>query len=67
MPYVEYDLSDFTDRELIDEIASRDIDEFPIPKELTEELTSIYELRRLGKDYDHLVEKLIRKYIGKVL
>lgn len=73
MPYIEYDLSEFTDDELVDEIVDRGlqyvvIDKFPeVDNVMIDRLTSIYQLRRLGKDYDHLVEDIIYDCLGKVL
>lgn len=66
--YVDIDLSDVDDDELIEEIESRgwqvgESHEF----EQNELITQIYLLRRTGKTYDHLVDKLIYEVLGKVI
>ena len=66
--YVNLDLSDVDDSELIDEIESRGWtvreDEEACQYEV---LTQIYLLRRTGKTYDHLLDKLIYDVLGKVI
>ena len=66
--YVDIDLSEVDDSELIDEIESRGWtvreDEEANQYEILEQ---IYLLRRTGKTYDHLLDKLIYEVLGKVI
>lgn len=64
---VDVDLADFETDDLLDELASRGslpIEGHDDGKEL---LNSIYEKRRLGKDYQAELEQLIYLGLGKVL
>lgn len=66
--YVDIDLSDIDDDELVEELEDRG---YRIVENGLEEesslITEIYLLRRLGRPYDHLVDKLIYEAIGKVI
>jgi len=61
---VDVDLADFETEDLIDELENRghltDIDS----KEL---LSTIYEKRRLGQDYQEELDKLIYSALGRIL
>lgn len=61
---VEVDIGEFDDEVLLEEIEARKIGRNEDAKEL---ITSIWHLRRTGKNYDHLVDELIYKSIGKVI
>lgn len=64
---VDVDLEDFDDDELIDELERRgrgfEIDSQK-PTELVEK---IWQLRRLGKDYQQELDELIYAAIGKIV
>lgn len=61
---VEVDIGEFDDKVLLEEIEARKIGVNEDTKEL---ITNIWHLRRTGKNYDHLVDELIYKAIGKVV
>jgi len=64
---VDVDLSDFDTEDLIEELESRDevrVSEFGNGKEILE---SIYEKRRLGKDYQTELDQLIYAGLGKII
>ena len=63
--YVEVDLADVDDDELIEEIEARGYQ--VVESKENELLTEIYLARRLGKPYDHIVDKLIYDSLGKVI
>jgi hypothetical protein len=64
---VEVDLSEFDTDELIEELDSRG--EWPdhIYPDNDEVLSEIYQLRRLGKDYDKLLDQYIYQKLGRVI
>lgn len=67
---VDIDLSDIDDDNLIEEIERRDLD---IPGELFDQeeakyaLIKIWELRRVGKDYQKELDDLIYHGLGKII
>jgi hypothetical protein len=64
---VDVDLGDFDTEDLIEELESRGevrVSEFGNGKEILE---SIYEKRRLGKDYQTELDQLIWVGLGKVI
>lgn len=61
---VEVDIGEFDDEVLLEEIEARKIGVNEDTKDL---ITEIWNLRRTGKNYDHLVDELIYKSIGKVI
>lgn len=66
--YVDIDLDSVDDSELLDELEERgykcvENDSWTENQLLTE----IYLLRRTGRSYDHLVDKLIYETLGKVI
>jgi len=62
--YVEIDLDDFTDEELIEELNIRGVE---VPVSAIEIVESIYERRRAGQDYQKLLDDLIYQIIGKLV
>ena len=70
MPYISIDveLDDFDDDDLIEELESRGHSGLVNASSDTKSaLMEIYLQRRLGRPYDHLVDKLIYDVIGKVI
>jgi hypothetical protein len=78
MPYVNVDvdidideiLKDLTDDEIIDELKSRGKDynlNFVDPDKMKEVLLSLYEKRRIGKDYQSELDELIYGILGKII
>jgi len=66
--YVDIELEDFEDDDLIEEIKSRGfkvVDDTPVI--IDEDLEQIYLLRRRGLPYDHLMGDYIYKVLGKVI
>lgn len=62
---VDVELDDFSDDDLIEELESRGFDvRSQTPTEL---ITKIYELRRLGRDYQQELTELIYASIGKIV
>jgi len=61
---VDVDISEFDTQDLIDELAARG--ELPVD-DAKELLQTIYEKRRLGKDYQTELDQLIWMELGKVL
>lgn len=61
---VEVDIGEFDDEVLLEEIEARKIG---INEDTKDLITEIWYLRRTGKNYDHLVDELIYKSIGKVI
>ena len=70
MPSVEIYLDDFTDEELIEEIYYRGLaskfDPINSESELFQIIRQIYENRRLDKEYQDLLDKLIFEVIGRI-
>jgi hypothetical protein len=78
MPYVNVDvdidideiLKDLTDDEIIDELKSRGKDynlNIVDPDKMKEVLLSLYEKRRIGKDYQVELDELIYGILGKII
>jgi hypothetical protein len=66
--YVEIDLNDVDDDELIDEVQSRGYKVLEDNSgEAVDALTKIYHLRRQGLPYDHLMDSYIYDVLGKVI
>lgn len=61
---VEVDIGEFDDDVLLEEIEARKIG---INEDTKDLITEIWNLRRTGKNYDHLIDELIYKSIGKVI
>ena len=64
---VEINLEDFSDEELVEEIKARSIQSTGVAVGLEEQITSIWMLRRLGKDYQKELDELIYNVIGKIV
>ena len=64
---VDVDLTDFDDDDLLDEIERRGLELETHPGNTRELLTQIWQLRRLGQDYQRELDDLIYAGIGKVL
>jgi hypothetical protein len=64
MPYVDIDLSDFEDDEIIEECELRGLGG---RQEYLDGLSEIYQLRRLGKPFDNELNKLICDNLGVVV
>lgn len=61
---MEVDLNDFEDHELIDELEEREI----LPNQYYKaQIEKIWELRRTGQPFDHILDELIYDTIGKVI
>lgn len=58
------DLSEYDDLELEEELEYRGLEIIGGSRGL---LGEIYQKRRLGKEYDHLVDRLIHLALGKVI
>lgn len=64
---VDVDLEDFEDYDLIEELERRGKGLEIGANSSTELLTSIYEKRRLNKDYQQELDELIYQNIGRIL
>ena len=67
---VEVDLSEFDTDDLIEELESRGMDyniKHVDDEEMRVLLETIWQKRRLGKDYQHELDGLIRGVLGKVV
>jgi hypothetical protein len=64
---VDVDLNDFDTDDLVEELESRGalpVDDDADAKEIVEQM---YQLRRLGKPYDHLLDRLFYSVLGKIV
>jgi len=64
MAYVQIDLSDIDDDELINELESRG---YVVSDNLIDELNKINELNSLGINYTQELADIIYKYIDKIM
>lgn len=67
MPYVDIDLSNYTDDEIEDEYVERGLGLSFGQKsqdELIEAIGEIHQLRRLGKDFSYQLDALIQDALG---
>lgn len=67
---VDVELDEFEDDELVEELESRGFkvyDEDSTAYTQNEMINLIYQNKRLGKDYDKLLDDLIYQTIGRVL
>lgn len=66
--YVEIDLNDVDDEELIEELEERG---YTIRENHLDDhntlIEQIYQLRRLGRSYEHLMDSLIYEAVGKIV
>lgn len=65
MPYIDIDMSEFSDDELLEEISLRGLNE-TVSKE-HDLLEKIYNLRRLNHDYQNELDALILNTLGRIL
>jgi signal recognition particle GTPase len=64
---VDVELDDFDTDDLKEELERRGLGADIHPSTATELITSIYQKRRLGKDYQLELEQLIYQTIGKIV
>lgn len=64
---VEISLNAIDDDDLIKEIEDRGYAVDSAVPEIDEDLRKIYQLRRLGKSYDDLLDKVLKNQLGVVL
>jgi hypothetical protein len=67
---VDVELSDFDDDELIEELEQRGLDlntKFVDGDTMRDYLTTLYNKRRLGQDYQAELDKLIYYGLGRIL
>lgn len=60
---IDIDLSDFSDEELLEELRNRGIVNID---SVTENLEEIYQKKRLNKNYEKDLDKLIYKILGRI-
>jgi hypothetical protein len=67
MAYIEIDveLNDFSDDDIREEAIARDL--FGSDYGINQLITELYEKRRLGKDYQSELNKIIYETIGKIV
>jgi hypothetical protein len=67
MAYIEIDvdLKDFSDDDIYDEAIAREL--FSVDYDIAVLIRSLYEKRRLGKDYQAELDKIIYETIGKII
>ena len=66
--YVDFDLTEVDDSELIDELTARGFDVHEKSSTTTNEaLEKIYNLKRLGKPYEQELDAYIYDTLGKVI
>jgi hypothetical protein len=67
MAYIEInvDLDDFSDDDIYEEAIAREL--FSVDYDIAVLIRSLYEKRRLGKDYQSELDKIIYETIGKIL
>ncbi len=61
---VDVELCDFEDEELLEELENRGI---MANENMRAQIEKIWELRRTGQPFDHLLDELIYDTIGKVI
>jgi hypothetical protein len=65
MAYIDIDLTDFSDDDIREEAIARDL--FGSDYGINQLITELYEKRRLGKDYQSELDKIIYETIGKIV
>ena len=67
MAYIEIDvdLKDFSDDDIYDEAIARNL--FSAEDDIALLVTELYQKRRLGKDYQSELDKIIYETIGKIV
>lgn len=64
--YVRVDLEDFDTQDLIEELEERGVKVIESGNE-ADVANEVWQLRRLGKSYDHLIDKWLHDVLGKVI
>lgn len=64
---VDVELSDFSDDDLIEEMESRGLGAEVFETPSSELVHKIYQLRRLGRDYERELDQLIYQVTGKII
>lgn len=64
---VEVDLSDFDTEDLLEELENRNALPLDLDGDVRQLIEQIWQLRRLSKSYDHLMDPLIYHVLGKVV
>ena len=64
---VEVELGDFDTEDLLEELENRNALPLDLDGDVKQLLDQIWQLRRLGKSYDHLMDLLIDHVLGKVV
>lgn len=64
---VDVNLNEFDTDDLIEELESRGVAHFGDPDVANSTLNEIWQLRRLGKPYDYLMDQYIYQALGKVV
>jgi hypothetical protein len=62
---IDVDLTDFSDDDIREEAIARDL--FGSDYGINQLITELYEKRRLGKDYQSELDKIIYETIGKIV
>jgi hypothetical protein len=65
MAYIDIDLTDFSDDDIYEEAIDRGL--FNSDYGINQLITELYEKRRLGKDYQSELDKIIYETIGKIV
>jgi hypothetical protein len=64
---VDVSLEEFSDDDLIEELQSRGLGAEAHESSATSLIEQIYQARRLGKDYQQLLDQLIYQVTGKIV
>jgi hypothetical protein len=65
MAYIDIDLTDFSDDDIREEAIARNL--FGSDYGINRLITELYQKRRLGKDYQAELDKIIYETIGKIV
>jgi hypothetical protein len=65
MAYIDIDLTDFSDDDIREEAIARDL--FSSDYGINQLIMELYQKRRLGKDYQSELDKIIYETIGKIV
>jgi hypothetical protein len=65
MAYIDIDLTDFSDDDIYEEAIDRGL--FNSDYGINQLIIALYEKRRLGKDYQSELDKIIYETIGKIV
>ena len=64
---VDVELTDFDTDDLVEELESRGALPVDADTNAKEIVNQMYQLRRLGKSYDHLLDNLFYSVLGKIV